>query len=135
MKIGLAARPPGLRRHRRATAWLAVLALLGNVLSGAWAMAKAAAPADGLLGPHVICTSEGLVTLPAEDGSPPPVSTSTHCPACTLVPGVALLVALSFVGPAFAVVPLDLAPPNAEPVPVRRPAPGGLGSRAPPASA
>jgi hypothetical protein len=116
-------------------AWLGIVALLGNVMAGAFGYgpAKNMVPlVDEVLGALIICTSDG-----AKDGSHggglPVHNPADHCPACVTVAKVALAVALVLL----AVVAFPL-PVAARPVPIgsRPPAPrlslGGIGSRAPP---
>src|SRR6185503_15461500 len=76
----------GPRRHRRGAAWLAIIALLSNVLLGSLgvAFAKASSPADELLGPLVICTANGAAVAP-HDGGTQPGTPGDHCPSCTLI--------------------------------------------------
>jgi len=101
------------RRERpRVMSWLGVVAVLGNLLASALCMApaKAVASVDDLLGPLVLCTEHGLQVVPGNDA--PGGSggdqrdgggdgKSSHCTACTLLVGLALLVALVFAAIAF----------------------------------
>lgn len=57
---------------------------------------KAAGLVDDLIGPLVICTSDGATTLPHGSGGSGPDKKSDHCTSCTLLAGFALLVALAF---------------------------------------
>jgi hypothetical protein len=78
------------RRYRYAVAWLAVVALLGNTLA-AFAPAKAAEVVDDILGPLIVCTSQGAQPLSHDGTSPSPGDQSAaHCPSCTLVKNVSL---------------------------------------------
>jgi hypothetical protein len=123
------------RKYKRCLAWLGIMALLGNVMAGAfgYAPARKMVPlVDEVLGVLIICTADG-----AKDGShgggSPIHNPADHCPACVTVAKVALAVALVLL----AVIAFPL-PVAARPVPIRsRPlAPhlslGGIGSRAPP---
>jgi DUF2946 family protein len=125
----------GLRRHRRLIAWIAVVALLGNVaaslFSPAFAQRSASDYPVDLLGPLVICSEHGTQTLASDDGKAPPAP-ATHCPMC-LAPAVfafilALAAALLLAPPAtrerFALAFRDTLEHR-----LRR---AGLGSRAPP---
>jgi hypothetical protein len=77
------------RRFRAAVAWLAVVALLGNVL-GAFAPAKAAQVVDDILGPMIICTADGAQPL-HHDGPPAGHDQSGfHCSSCVLIKSPAL---------------------------------------------
>jgi hypothetical protein len=123
------------RRHRAWIAWVAIIAVLSNVV-GAFAFSNFAQPGASdypvdLLGPLVICTGHGLQAAPSDDGKAPEAP-GKHCPMC-LTPSVfALIIAL--------VAAALLAPLSVE----RRFAPhlcatfadglrrSGLGSRAPP---
>jgi hypothetical protein len=126
----------GVRRHKRSLAWLAIVALVSNVLVGGYcrAPAKAAQLMDELLGPLIICTASGTVT-PHDSGGSNPDSSADHCKACRLIAGFALLATTIVAGLALP------APFALRPMPVRahRPARhlnlGGIGSRAPPLSA
>ena len=96
------------RERSRAMSWLGVVAVLGNLLASVLCMApaKALAPVDDLIGPLVLCTEHGAQTVP---GSDVPGSRegdqgdgkSSHCTACTLLAGLALLVAFIFAAIAF----------------------------------
>jgi Protein of unknown function (DUF2946) len=124
-----------LRRHRTLIAWVAIVALLGNLAAGLFPPAfgqRTASdwPAD-LLGPQVICSEHGdRTTSPGDDKAPP--TPGPHCLMCLAAPVLALIIAL-----AAAVL---LAPPaTREPFSLRlyetladRLRRAGLGSRAPP---
>jgi hypothetical protein len=123
-----------LRRHKRVSTWLGLLALLSNVLAVAvFAPAKMAPLFDELLGALVICTSDGAKTLGQSDGRAPHRGAAEHCPACTLVAQVALAIT-AILGIFAFPTPISVKPP----LPVRSRAPatylrlGGIGSRAPP---
>ena len=124
-----------LRKLKRYAAWLGIIALLGNVMAGAFGYvpAKKMAPVvDEILGVLVICTADG--TQDASHGGGSPIhNPADHCPACVMLAKVALATALILL--AVIAFPLPVAP---RPVPIRsrRLAPrlslGGIGSRAPP---
>lgn len=124
-----------IRHHKRILGWLSALAFVCNLLAGAfyYAPAKMAQLSDEFLGPLVICTSHGAMTVPQGDGAPHPGGPADHCPACIPLAKVALAVALIFL--AVFAFPLPVA---ARPVPIRSRALaphlslGGIGSRAPP---
>jgi hypothetical protein len=123
-----------LRKSRRGWAWLGIMALLGNVMVGAfgYAPAKKMVPVvDEILGALVICTSDGAKD--ASHGGSPIHNPSDHCPACVTLAKVALAAALILL--AVIAFPLPVAA-RLVPARSRRPAPrlslGGIGSRAPP---
>src|SRR5712671_5814568 len=105
-----------IRHHKRILGWLSALALMSNLLAGAfyYAPAKMAQLADELLGPLVICTSHGAMTVPQGDGAPDRGGHADHCPACIPLAKVALAVALMFL----AVIAFPL-PAAARPMPIR----------------
>ena len=123
------------RKYRRCFAWLGIIALLGNVMAGAfgYAPAKKLMPVvDEVLGVLIICTSDGAVE--GSHGSRSPIhNPADHCPACVTIAKVALAVALVLL----AVIAFPL-PVAGRPVPERSRPPvphlclGGIGSRAPP---
>jgi hypothetical protein len=76
-----------LRRLGRALAWLAILALLGH--EALLAAPRPAARADGVLGPLVICTTDGAKAVPADDGTGG-AAPCDHCPACVPLAPIAL---------------------------------------------
>jgi hypothetical protein len=120
-------------RHRRLVAWLAIVALLCNALA-VFAPAKAAhVVVDDLLGPMVICASDGAAALVADDGTQAPAhSRSSHCPDCTLVKHVVLAFAApisEFPAPPRGVRKLGYSPPASVASHLSR---GGIRSRAPP---
>ena len=123
------------RKYRRGLAWLGIMALLVNVMAGAFGYvpAKKMVPlVDEVLGALIICTSDGATDGSHGNGSPVH-NPADHCPVCVTFAKVALAVALVLL----AVIAFPL-PVAARPVPIRwRPlAPhlslGGVGSRAPP---
>ena len=73
-----------LRRYRCASGWLAIVALLGNVLT-AFVPAKAAQIVDDILGPVAIHAADSAQALSHEGGTPKPtLPDPTNCPSCTL---------------------------------------------------
>jgi hypothetical protein len=92
----------GLRRHRVGLSWLGIVALLGNVLVGAFchAPSTAGALADEFLGSLIICTSEGAKTVPHGGNAPQPQQVD-HCAICSLIAGLSAAVALVFAAIAF----------------------------------
>jgi hypothetical protein len=124
-----------LRKLKRYAAWLGVMALLGNVMAGAFGYvpAKKMAPVvDEILGALVICTSDGAQDA-SHGGGLPIHNPADHCPACVTLAKVALATALILL--AVIAFPLPVAP-RSVPIRSRRLAPrlslGGIGSRAPP---
>jgi hypothetical protein len=122
----------GVRRHRRVLSWIAIVALLSNVLAaGSLVPSMAASLVDDVLGPFVICTADGAKTAPGNGGSGRHAP-SDHCPACLTVKQFVLAVALALTAIAF---PLPLV---ARPVRLQSRSPavhvslGAVRSRAPP---
>ena len=73
-----------LRRCRCASGWLAIVALLGNVL-GAFVPATAAQIVDDILGPAAVYVSDSAQAFSHEGGTPKPTHPdSTYYPSCTL---------------------------------------------------
>jgi Protein of unknown function (DUF2946) len=98
------------RRERpRVMGWLGVVAVLGNLLASVLcvAPAKAIAPIDDLIGPLVLCTEHGPQAVPGNNapggGGDQGDGKSSHCTACTLLAGLALLAAFVFAAIAFPV--------------------------------
>ena len=101
------------REHAPVMSWLGVVAVLGNLLASVLCMttAKLAAPVDDILGPLVLCTEHGPQAVPGGDGPGAPVPGNSgqdqgddrrsHCTACTLLAGIALLAAFIFAAIAF----------------------------------
>jgi hypothetical protein len=123
------------RKYKRWLAWLGIMALLGNVMTGAFGYSpvkKMTPVVDAILGVLVICTSDGA-TDGGQGGGSPIHNPADHCPACVTLAKVALAVALVLL----AVIAFPL-PVAARPVPIRSRQPtarlglGGIGSRAPP---
>ena len=123
------------RKYKRYLAWLGIMALLGNVMAGAFGYvpARNILPAvDEVLGALVICTSEG-----AKDGShgsgSPIHNPAEHCPACVTAAKVALAAAFVLLAAIAFPSPRVRRPGS---IHSRPPAPrlslGGIGSRAPP---
>jgi hypothetical protein len=128
------------RRERpRVMGWLGIVAVLGNLLASVLCMApvKAVAPVDDLIGPLVLCTEHGMQVVPGNDapggsgGEGQGDGKSSHCTACTLLAGLALLVAFVFAAiafPARVVIPFKSAARTlADHLSL-----GGIRSRAPP---
>jgi Protein of unknown function (DUF2946) len=124
-----------VRIYKRGLAWLGIMALLGNVMAGAFGYvpAKKMVPVvDEILGALIICTADGA-TDGSHGGGSPIHNPADHCPACMTLAKVALAAAIILLG----VIAFPL-PVAARPVPIRsRPlvphlSLGGIGSRAPP---
>jgi Protein of unknown function (DUF2946) len=122
----------GARRHKRILGWLAIIALLSNVLaSSSLVPSMAASLVDDVLGQLVICTADGAKTTPGHGGSGQHAP-ADHCPACVAVKQFVLAVALVLTAVAFSLSPA------ARPTRLLRHSPavhlslGGVGSRAPP---
>jgi len=92
-----------IRNSGRWLSWIAVIAVLSNVLAGALchAPARAAGANDDIFGSHLFCTAGG-VHAQAPGGGEEPSGKSAHCTACTLLAGLALNVSLAFAAIAFA---------------------------------
>ena len=72
-----------LRRCRRASGWLAIVALLGNVLT-AYVPAKAAQIVDDILGSVAAYAADSAQALSHEGGTQKPtLPDSTNFPSCT----------------------------------------------------
>src|SRR5262245_50757349 len=90
-----------IRRHRTLLAWIAIVAVLGNLAAGLVSPAFARGAASDpwpveLLGPQVICSEHGdPAALP--DGTPP--TPAPHCLMCLAAPGFALVVAAAAAAP------------------------------------
>jgi hypothetical protein len=119
--------------RRKIIAWLAIVALLGNVLA-AFAPSKATAIIDDVLGHLVICTSDGAKAAPGDENPGRPKS-SDHCPACRLIVQFLLAVFLIVTAATFptlaAATPI---PRKSRPLAIQFDA-GVIRSRAPPLSA
>ena len=120
------------RRHKRAWAWLAIIALLSNALATlSPAPLPGASLVDDVLGPLVICTADGAKENPDHGGSGRHAP-SDHCPACVPVKPLVLAVAVILTG-------FDFPPsPPSRPARLQSRSPaihvslGGVRSRAPP---
>lgn len=124
----------GLRRHKGVLVWVAAIALLGNLLAAMTFVPVAAALADHVLGPIVICTTDGAKALP--DGGGTGKHSHEHCGACTLHATPAkLCVALVSVAVAFPKLPASKPRPADAPPLATQLSLGGIRSRAPPLSA
>jgi hypothetical protein len=121
-----------IRRHRALIAWIALVALLGNLAAGMLCSPQLKPDNSDLprelLATMVICTSHGE-QLPGDDTAPPP---SPPCQICVAVVAVTLiLLVAALLGrlpparPRWFAIHLVLAVPGI----LRR---DGLGSRAPP---
>lgn len=72
------------RRYWCASGWIAIVALLGNVLT-AYVPAKAAQIVDDILGPAAVCAADSVQARSHEGGTPKPtLPDSTNFPSCTL---------------------------------------------------
>jgi hypothetical protein len=125
----------GLRRHRTLIGWIAVVALLGNVVAGAFcSMPAKAGPLDyppDLAGAFVICSEHGS-QMPAPAGDDEPTAPGKLCPLCLAAAAAALVLAFAFLSsllplPTNGVIAFDFTPALRDAL--RR---AGLGSRAPP---
>jgi Protein of unknown function (DUF2946) len=122
------------RQRRTHWAFVAIVALLGNVFASAFccapSIAKKTEIVDAVLGTLTLCSSSGANS---DDGTnQPPGSKTPHCPIClglthTAVLGTPYVLALTPLVRAFArAADVDRRGPG-EPLRL-----GGLGSRAPP---
>ena len=121
-------------RQRRTWAWLAIVALFGNVFASAFccapSFAKKAELVDAVLGTLTLCSSSGTNS---DDGTnQQPGSKAPHCPVCLGLTHTALLttpyvLALAIPVPAVARTADIDRDASSEPLKL-----GGLGSRAPP---
>jgi len=124
-----------LRNKRYWLCWIAVIAVLGNVIAGAvgHAPARGAAALDDMFGAHLMCAGDATQTQ-VPGGGHDPDGKVAHCALCTLLTGFALAVAAAFAAIAF--------PPNRVSVAIRfdlttlaeHLSLGGVRSRAPPLS-
>jgi hypothetical protein len=96
------------RARPHTTAWLGIVAVLSNLLASVLCVlpAKATTPIDDVLGQLVLCTEHGPQAVPGSEpadgsGEDRRDGESSHCKACTLLAGLALLSALLFAGIAF----------------------------------
>jgi hypothetical protein len=122
-------------KHRRAIGWLALVAMLGNLLV-AFAPANIAAPGEHTLGPMPICSSSGAQIVPYEEDVPDPESPSgRHCLVCRLSQSVTFVVAELSTESSSRVQ--DVPRPRRDQAPrvTEQLCLGGVGSRAPPLAA
>jgi hypothetical protein len=82
-----------IRNNRRWFAWMAVVAILGNLLAFASHHAPTAAAIADMFGAHLNCTVDGAGAPAPGDGRHRD-DRPQHCAACTLLAGFALVVAL-----------------------------------------
>jgi hypothetical protein len=132
----------GSRRHSaRAKGWLGIVAVLSNVLASILCMApvRSLFASDDGSGPIILCTEHGMQVLPGSEpagggAQDPRDGKSGHCTACTLLAGLALVVALAFAAVAF---PVRVVHPfqSAARTLADHLSLGGIRSRAPPLSA
>jgi DUF2946 family protein len=132
----------GSRRHSaRVKGWLGIVAVLSNVLASILCMApvRSLVAVDDASGPIILCTEHGPQVLPGSDpagggGEDQRDGKSHHCIACTLLAGLALVVALVFTAIAF---PVRIVHPfqSAARTLADHLSLGGIRSRAPPLSA
>jgi hypothetical protein len=129
------------RNSARVKGWLGIVAVLSNVLAGMLCMTplRAVVAADDASGPIVLCTEHGMQVLPESDpangsGQDERDRKSSHCTACTLLAGLALMVALVFAAVAFP-VRIFRAFRSAARTLADHLSLGGIRSRAPPLSA
>src|SRR5262245_64531812 len=132
----------GSRRTRaRMKGWLGIVAVLSNGLASILCMTSVSplVAAVDALGPIVLCTEHGPQLLTGDDpaggsGQDQRDGKSSHCTACTLLAGLALVVALVFAAIAF---PVRICHPfrSAARTLADHLSLGGIHSRAPPLSA
>jgi hypothetical protein len=91
------------RTRSRWLSWLAVIAVLGNVLAGALGHAPAwgGAGVDDPVAAHLLCTGGAPAQPGAPGGGEDSEGKTAHCALCTLLAGFALAVALAFAAIAF----------------------------------
>jgi hypothetical protein len=94
-----------IRNNRGWLAWMAIVAVLGNVVAFASHHAPVVAPMEDMFGAHLNCTADGGGPKAPGDGRDRD-DKSAHCAACTLLAGFALVVALAFAAVTFASVSL-----------------------------
>jgi hypothetical protein len=125
-----------IRRRRTLFAWIAIVAMLGNLAAGLFSPAIARGAASDpwpveLLGPQVIC-SEHSDPAALPDGTPP--TPAPHCLMCLTAPGFALVVAPTAAAPLPAPMAAERFALQFRDILVDRLRRAGLGSRAPPFS-
>ena len=122
----------GLRRHKGALGWIAIIALLSNVLAASSLVSSmATVPVDDVLGPLVICTADGAKQAPGHGGSGRHAP-SDHCPACVTVKPFVLAVVLILTGIDFPLSPASRPTRLQSRSPAVHLSLGGIRSRAPP---
>jgi len=88
----------GLRCRSALIAWIAIVAMLGNLTAvfASPVLAQRGAPDYWLhlLGPLVICSEHGTQIAPPDDGKQPEAP-AKHCPICLAAAAFALVVALA----------------------------------------
>jgi Protein of unknown function (DUF2946) len=91
-----------IRKGLGRLSWIAVIAVLGNVMAGALghAPARGAAGPDDMFGAHLMCAG-GATQTQAPGGGQEPDGKSAHCALCTLLAGFALMVAGAIAAIAF----------------------------------
>ena len=80
-----------IRRPKPLAAWIAIIALLGSMITGVVAPTKSVQMVDELLGSVVICTSHGAQSLSQGGDDSAPQSPMNHCPLCTLLAAFTLV--------------------------------------------
>ena len=122
------------RQRRTHWAWVAIVALLGNVFASAFCCApsfpKKAEIVDAVLGTLTLCSSSGANS--DDDTNQPPGSKAPHCPVCLGLTHTALLTTpyvLARAIPVPAVTSTSAVERHDFGTPLKL---GGLGSRAPP---
>lgn len=89
-----------IRNNRRWLGWIAIVAVLGNVLAFASRHTPSQAAIDDMFGAHLNCTVDGA-RAQAPGGDWDRNDKPAHCSACTLLAGFALILALAFAAIAF----------------------------------
>jgi Protein of unknown function (DUF2946) len=91
-----------LRNRLGWLSWISVIAVLGNVVAGAFGFASARGTAglDDMFGAHLMCTGDAVQTE-APGGGQDREGKSAHCALCTLLAGFTLAIALVFAAIAF----------------------------------
>jgi hypothetical protein len=112
-------------------AWIAVLAMLGNGVTGVLCSVSPdrKASAGPLLGLHVICSVHGDLASGQPAPAPEPVE---PCQTCIVVSAATIMAALAVILLLLSAGGEASRPRSRAPAPVRSPRPGALGSRAPP---
>ena len=95
-----------MRHHcnrRRWLGWIAVIAILGNVVAGALGHApgQGAASLDDTFGAHLMCIGGDATQPQTPGGRQEPDGKTPHCILCTLLAGFALAAAVAFAAIAF----------------------------------